>query len=654
MKLSRLLVGLISLLWVAVFAATLTIVIKSTQDYLERAMESHAQDTATSLGLSITHSAGIRDPGTIDTMANAIFDRGYYREIIVKGNKGEVIVAKQVDEAVKGVPEWFIHTLPLATPRMGATVMDGWRQAGIVEVVSHSGHAYAELWRVSVRSTWVLLLVGVVSLVVVLVVLRLALQPLKEMERQAIDVTRRRFTVLQKLPWARELHRIAIALNTMCLAVERMLNEATDLAERMRKKAYVDPITGLMNRNDFSERLEHLMSAPTKFPAGALALVRIRGFLAYNQKSGRVEGDALLKSVARALGVIADQHPASLLARLDGPEFALVLPDYPEGDLAGLGERMVRALVPMEEFPRSDTSVMAHVGLAYYRYHEGASFGKLMAAAGAAVEVAQGTGLPGWHVQEGPSGKESAAAVAVQINNLLLGGIPVERLQIQRQPVRACHAAAASWRYGSEAVVRIVGEDGSLIRAGLFIAAAKRLGLLDQLDRAVIEKVVDDIAANRLPEEGATAVNVSQDSLVSASFMSWLEGELARRPEVARHIIVEVAETSIIHHLDTVRHAFERLRRMGVQRSIDRFGQSTASVGYLRSLEVDYIKIDGSYTRGIAESSDKQFFVQALVGISHGLGIQVITEYVESEADFEMMKSLAVDGVQGYFIGKPE
>jgi EAL domain-containing protein (putative c-di-GMP-specific phosphodiesterase class I) len=91
-----------------------------------------------------------------------------------------------------------------------------------------------------------------------------------------------------------------------------------------------------------------------------------------------------------------------------------------------------------------------------------------------------------------------------------------------------------------------------------------------------------------------------------------------------------------------------------VQCSIDRFGQSTASVGYLRSLEVDYIKIDGSYTRGIAESSDKQFFVQALVGIAHGLGIQAITEYVESQADFDMMKSLAVDGVQGYFIGKPE
>ena len=92
----------------------------------------------------------------------------------------------------------------------------------------------------------------------------------------------------------------------------------------------------------------------------------------------------------------------------------------------------------------------------------------------------------------------------------------------------------------------------------------------------------------------------------------------------------------------------------GARLSIDRFGQSTASVGYLRSLEVDYIKLDGGYTRGLTESTDRQFFVQALVGIAHGLAIQVVTEYIESERDFDMVKSLLVDGAQGYYIGKPE
>src|SRR3990172_8358346 len=193
MKLSRLLVSLISLLWVLVFIATLAIVIDSTKDYLQKAMESHAQDTATSLGLSTPHSGRVKDVETVERMTAAIFDRGYYREILVKSTDGKILVKKSVEEAVKGVPDWFVDYFSLSTPRMSAIVMDGWRQAATIEVVSHPGHAYAELWRVSVRSAWVLLFVAIVSLVVVLVVLRLALRPLDAMEAQAINISQRQF-----------------------------------------------------------------------------------------------------------------------------------------------------------------------------------------------------------------------------------------------------------------------------------------------------------------------------------------------------------------------------------------------------------------------------------------------------------------------------
>jgi EAL domain-containing protein (putative c-di-GMP-specific phosphodiesterase class I) len=188
----------------------------------------------------------------------------------------------------------------------------------------------------------------------------------------------------------------------------------------------------------------------------------------------------------------------------------------------------------------------------------------------------------------------------------------------------------------------------------MFIATAKRLGALQLLDRVVVEKVMQHITAYGPVKGGATAVNLSLDSVIDPVFVEWLHAKLAAQPEVARNIILEVAEHSIIGHIDAVRAAFSRLRETGTRLSIDRFGQSTASVGYLRSLEVDYIKIDGSYTRGMVGSTDRQFFVQALVGIAHGLGIQVLTEYIETEQDFNLAKSLMVDGVQGYFIGKPE
>lgn len=653
MKLSRLLMGLISLLWVVVFIATLYTVVNSTRDYLDSAMKSHAQDTATSLGMSITQSKSYNDPVTIELMTSAIFDRGYYSEIQVNKLSGEAIFKKRVQIAVEGVPQWFMSAFKLPTPRMNAVVMDGWRKAAIVEVESHPGHAYKELWEISKKSFWVLLAVAIVSLLVVAVVLRLALRPLDDMERQAEDIAKRKFTILGKLPWARELHRISTALNSMCHAVERMLTEQTDLADKMRNKAYVDAVTGLMNRNDFNEQLTHLIGAPTKFGTGAVAVIRIRGFAAFNERDGRVAGDTLLKRTAFLLQEVCKPYTNSLVAKLDGPEFAIVVPDISDADVPKLGDELIKGLAEIEEFPRTEQSLMAHAGFAYYRYHEGAAFGKLMATAGQALGVAQGRGVPAWHLQEEVQSDQNTA-MTMEINGLFKVGLPADRVVLQYQPVRACQVADADWTYRSEACIRILGSDGSIVRAGLFIATAKRLGALQLVDRIVTEKLMQNISENGPVRGGATALNLSLESLLDASFVDWLYATLNARRDIAKHIIIEVAEHSIVGHLDAVKAVFSRLRQTGARLSIDRFGQSTASLGFLRGMEVDYIKIEGGYTRGVSESTDKQFFIQALVGIAHGLGIQVITEYIETAQEFEAVKALMVDGAQGYFIGKPE
>jgi len=654
MKLSRLLVGLISLLWVAVFFATLYTVVNSTRDYLQRSMESHAQDTATSLGLSITQSKSFNDPVTIELMTSAIFDRGYFSEIRVnKVTGGDPIFKKRVEVAVEGVPPWFMSAFKLPTPRMNAIVMDGWRKAAMVEVESHPGHAYKEMWEIAKRSFWVLLTVAVISLLVVMIVLRLALRPLDDMERQAEDISKRKFTILNKLPWARELHRISTALNSMCHAVEGMLNEQTDLADKMRKKAYVDAVTGLMNRNDFNEQLTHLIGAPTKFGTGAIGVVRIRGFAAFNEREGRPAGDTLLKRTAHLLQEVSKAYPSSLVAKLDGPEFAIVVPEIADTDLPKLGDELIKGLAEIEEFPRTEQSVMPHAGFAYYRYHEGASFGKLMGTAGQALSVAQGRGIPAWHLQE-EERVDQNAALSLEINGLFKVGLPPDRVVLQYQPVRACQVAEADWNYRSETCIRILSADGSIVRAGLFIATAKRLGALQLVDRVVTEKLMQHIAVNGPVKGGATALNLSLESLLDASFVDWLYATLNAKREIAKHIIIEVAEHSIVSNLEAVKKVFSKLRETGARLSIDRFGQSTATLGFLRGLEVDYIKIDGGYTRGVADSTDKQFFIQALVGIAHGLGIKVITEYVESAVEFDIVKGLLVDGAQGYFIGKPE
>ncbi len=232
---------------------------------------------------------------------------------------------------------------------------------------------------------------------------------------------------------------------------------------------------------------------------------------------------------------------------MDGPEFALMAPDVAVPDMAQLGEAIIKALAEIEEFPHTEDSVMGHVGMAHYQHREGASFGKLMQAATQALAVAQGRGQPGWHAAEATGGAAettAAAAVSAQVNAVFKDGIAEKYVTVQYQPVRGCQNDG-TWRYRAEALVRVTGADGAIIPAGLFIPVAKRLGLLGALDRLVVTQVMRHIAAHGPVNGGATAVNLSPESVNEAGFIDWLCAQLKQQPNVAKQLIIEVSVPSI-------------------------------------------------------------------------------------------------------------
>ncbi|MDX1528035.1 MAG: LapD/MoxY N-terminal periplasmic domain-containing protein, partial [Gammaproteobacteria bacterium] len=137
MTLLRQLVLILALMFVLVFAGTFTITVENTRRYLVTQLESHAQDTATSLALSLTPH--VDDVLRMKSMVDAVFDRGEYRRIVVENLQGEAMISRDVPVKVYGVPAWFVRRLPLETPEASAKLMSGWRQAGQLKVVSHPG-----------------------------------------------------------------------------------------------------------------------------------------------------------------------------------------------------------------------------------------------------------------------------------------------------------------------------------------------------------------------------------------------------------------------------------------------------------------------------------------------------------------------------------
>jgi EAL domain-containing protein (putative c-di-GMP-specific phosphodiesterase class I) len=139
-----------------------------------------------------------------------------------------------------------------------------------------------------------------------------------------------------------------------------------------------------------------------------------------------------------------------------------------------------------------------------------------------------------------------------------------------------------------------------------------------------------------------------------SDFTEWLCSQLADYPGAKGRLVFELPEYGLLRDLRSARRLIERLSALGFECGIDHVGRGFNSFGYLRSIKADYLKIDGSYTRDINSESDNQFFIQALTDTAHSVDIRVIAEAVESETELNTIKTLNVDGIQGYLFGKPE
>jgi diguanylate cyclase (GGDEF)-like protein len=636
----------LGLLFVLIFLGTFGISLNSTRAYLTQQLASSAEDTATSLGLSLsTHLAG-KDVATVQSMVDAVFDRGYYRLIRVDDTAGKSVYERVSTPRIDGVPAWFIRLIPLETPTAEAGVMSGWNQAGTLRVASHPGYAYAELWRGARGNLLWFLICMALSALAGTLLLRLILKPLRAVEHQARAICQHRYPVQETLPKTRELRRVVQAMNRMSTRVGQMFAEQATLTEQLRNDVYIDPVTGLGNRQRFNTQMNHLMQSPDEFSSGTLLLLQLRDFKGYNDRHGYPAGDALLRQTAELLQeALGDQ--ARLVCRLSGADFA-ALTQADDAEEAGmLADRVLDQLQRLS--PGGGMSDAGHVGLAACRC--GQPLGEVMANADLALRQAQQDGPNQFRYRARAStGEEPQEQGASQWRERLQRYLDEDALLLHLQPVADARQTGA-W-LSREVLLRAREADGSLTPAGAFMSMAERTGLAQALDRRVIE-LVDRLLSQSGQTLAPLAINLTPDAVNDADFVIWL-GDFLRQRGIGPQLIFEVSEYGVVRHLEPAQRLERMLREHGSGLAIDRFGSRFSSFTYLRDLPVRYVKLDGSYTRSLNATRETPIFVRALVNMAHELDIQLIAESVETEAEAQALTAMNVDGLQGYFLGRPQ
>jgi diguanylate cyclase (GGDEF)-like protein len=653
MTLSKQLVALIVALLLLVFAGTFLISVHNTRDYLEKQLESHAQDAATSLGLSISPHMENNDIATVTSMTDAIFDRGFYRVIRIEDMQGKPLVDRILPVQIEGVPEWFIERLPLTTPEGQATLMNGWLQSGRVIVRSHPGYAYNQLWQTIASTLRWFLVSAVIALLIGVVLLRQVLRPLRAVEEQANAICNREFPILEKMPRTADMRRIIEAMNRMSAKVRQMLDELERRASGLRRQAYQHPVTGLANKRFFMDLLTNQVNSTEEFSCGALCLIQLKAFKRYNDQHGYKAGDELLQDTAKQLEAVSAQWPKSQLAHLAGADFALLVQECSEQQAAELAEQLSATLVGLYGTGKLADPDVGHVGVSYFDGSQSVSI--LLSEADMALRMAQASGANGWHLARSDEKVQGQVRGASQWRDFIGQALERHIIKLQFQPVVTCADKALLHR---EVLVRIpenldLPDEGELISAGLFMPQAESLGMTADIDKNVISQILQRLTDSPT-DLTQYAVNISPLSIKQDGFMGWLEEKLQEYKSVAPRMIFELPEYGVVANIDTVTQLLALVTGYGAKLSIDHFGRSFGSLAYLRSMKLHYLKIDGSFMRSIEKNSDNQFFVQALAEIAHGLEIEVIAEAIETESAWALLPALHVDGAQGYLIGRPE
>lgn len=637
-------------LFVLGFLGTVIISTNNMRHFMVTQLESHAQDTATSLGLSLTPHMETRDMPIINSMVDAIFDRGDYQNISVITIDGVPLVGRNSQLETRHAPDWFVNAVQLQAPAAEALVMSGWKQAATVHVTSNPDNAYNELWSNTVDTFRLFLVSALVILALGLVALKLLLRPLHKVELQAAAICNQEYPVQKKLPRTREFRRVVLAMNQLSSKIDEIFTKQSRLTKNMQVQAYKDPVTGLGNRRYFDRQLQNAVEKHEDASHGVLLIIELKGLSSVNETTGYPAGDQLLRRAAELLKGQLKDTPNCLAARITGAGFGVIAIGMDTQNAESFAQAISDNFLQLRADGLTDTDEIVHIGIAMWE--PGSTVSTLLSEADAALRMAQSCGKNAWKRYEpiitGHIDKPGASHWRAFLHRVISEGNVTGSLQ----PVYGLGNSMQE-KVHDEFLLRIRDEDGNTLAAGAFMPMAERVGLAIELDRLAVDAVLRYIES-RSGTATPCAVNLSSASLHDPVFLEWLCNRFAAAPGISHRLLVEFPEYGVLRNIMHAREFIERLAALGCRSGIDHFGRGFSSYGYLRSLKIDYLKIDGSYINDIGAEEDNQFFIQSLTAAAHSIGIKVIAQSVETDAERKTLELMNLDGVQGYLVGKPE
>ena len=422
------------------------------------------------------------------------------------------------------------------------------------------------------------------------------------------------------------------------------------MSEIIDYQARHDSLTGLMNRKAFFGHLHELAAeAATEDNHHTFLYVDLDQFKIVNDIAGHRAGDELLRQVSRDLvGTLGER---GMVARLGGDEFGAVILNTPVEEGLDVARDIQEVLNRRFIWQQKAFQVTTTIGLVPVGGNNTDGY-SILAAADDANYLAKESGGNTVKLYETADYHFLKRRGEMQWISRLTHALERDQFVLYGQPIAENNAAAKIAKI--EILLRLRDQDGTIISPADFIPAAEKYNLMPAIDRWVIRRVLQllPVQQNGGPKH-RVAINLSGSSVADESLLDFIIEEVEESGADPTLITLEVTETAAIENLSRATNFISRLKQEGISFALDDFGNGFSSFAYLKTLPVDYLKIDGSFVKDMTEDPIDHALVEAVNNIGHTMGLETIAEYVKDAKTLEELRKLRVDYVQGFELYKP-
>lgn len=414
--------------------------------------------------------------------------------------------------------------------------------------------------------------------------------------------------------------------------------------------ALYDQLTSLPNRQQFVRYYEQQVKAANAAYQSIFLVVRCSSLSQINQTKGYLAGDLYIKEMADLLKALPQLSDESPLFRLNNTDFCVWFPqkstEYTE-DLLLLLQQGFQSYRQQKQLDAVALTALVEVA-------QGKPLAELLAMADAALGLAKAKNSKvaaqsdQWHLLSDMQQVSADSQLSSQDWLRLFDDVvQSQRLSLLAQPIQALNKTTKTY---AELVVRFRNSDDQLLPTASFLEMAQKLDKLIEIEQLIVEQAL--ILAAKHPDQ-SFGVNLSDYSVQTEGFISFLEQRLAKDSDVSSRLVFEISESGLLQNLKLSKKLIDMLHQFGSRITVEKFGAGITSFKFFRELKPDFAKMDASYTRQIEDDKNNQYYVRLMVDLAHRIGVAVFAEHVETAAEQQMLESLLIDGVQGYFFSKP-